>query len=273
MNKVRKPAVAGYFYPANREELKRDIALLLENSEPPIKLNDVFGIVSPHAGYLYSGKTAAYSYNMIKNKDIETVVIISPSHREYFPGISIFDGDAYQTPLGTIPLNNKMADALAENSKMIFRGITGHGAEHAIEVQLPFLQTVLKEFEIVPIVMGDQNKQFISELSLKLAEVIDDKTLIVASSDLSHYNAKAKAYEFDSIVERRIIDFEYDKLRDDLERGRCEACGGGPIVAMMQLAAGFNKKKAAVLHRSDSGDTSGDNNEVVGYLSAAIYGD
>jgi AmmeMemoRadiSam system protein B len=273
MSRVRKSAVAGYFYPANPDELREDIELFLNNSKPQVNVNNIFGVVSPHAGYSYSGSTAAYSYNIIRDRNIETVVIISPSHREYFAGNCIFDGDAYETPLGKIPLNKLIVEKLTENRKYIFKGITGHGAEHAIEVQLPFLQTVLKQFEIVPIVMGDQNKLFISELSSKLAEVIDDKTLIVASSDLSHYHAKLKAHELDSIVERRIIDFEYEKLREDLDDGACEACGGGPIVAMMQTAAMLNKKKSVILHRSDSGDTSGDNNEVVGYLSAAIYGD
>jgi AmmeMemoRadiSam system protein B len=249
------------------------IESLLTNSEPPIKAKNIFGIVSPHAGYLYSGKTAAYAYNLIKGKNIETVVIISPSHGEYFPGISIFDGDAYETPLGTIQLNKIMTEKLTGTGKLIFKGILGHKTEHAIEILLPFLQVVLKEFEIVPVVMGDQGKRFISELSSILAEVIDDKTLIVASSDLSHYYSKSKAHELDSIVERRINNFEYEKLRDDLEKGNCEACGGGPIVAMMQSASMLNKKKAVVLHRSDSGDISGDNTKVVGYLSAAIYGD
>jgi AmmeMemoRadiSam system protein B len=273
MSRIRKPAVAGYFYPSNPDKLTKDIELILTNSNPTIMPKDIFGIISPHAGYLYSGRTAAYAYNLIKGRNIETVVIISPSHREYFNGISIFDGDAYETPLGIIRLNKIMAEKLTTGGKLIFKGIAGHGEEHAIEVQLPFLQAVLNEFEIVPIVMGDQNKPFITELSSKLAEAIDNKTLIVASSDLSHYHTKTKAYELDSIVERRISNFEYEKLQDDLETGRCEACGGGPIVAMMQSAALLNKKRSVILHRSDSGDTSGDNKEVVGYLSAAIYGD
>jgi AmmeMemoRadiSam system protein B len=273
MNKIRKSSVAGQFYPANPDELKKEIELFLNSSEPLIKPKTVFGLVSPHAGYIYSGKTAAYAYQLIKDKNIETVVIISPSHHEYFPGISVFDGDAYETPLGIIQLNKNFIEKLTDNSRYIFKGIAGHKAEHAIEVQLPFLQTVLNNFEIVPIVMGDQGKTFITELSSRLAEVIDDKTLIVASSDLSHYHPKPKAYELDSLVERRIIDFEYEKLRDDLEKGHCEACGGGPIVAMMQVADMFNKNKAAVVHRSDSGDTSGDNKQVVGYLSAAVYGE
>ncbi|MGA7721976.1 MAG: AmmeMemoRadiSam system protein B [Ignavibacteriaceae bacterium] len=273
MYRVRKPAVAGYFYALNPDELKRDINSYLVNSNTQLNVNKIFGIVSPHAGYLYSGKTAGYAYNLLKGAVIKTVVIISPSHREYFPGISVYDGDAFETPLGTVPLNDIMCEKLTAAGKFIFRGTEGHREEHAVEVQLPFLQVVLKEFDIVPIVMGDQGEKFISGLSLKLSEIIDDNTLIVASSDLSHYHTKAKAFELDSVVERRIINFEYEKLRDDVDEGKCEACGCGPIVAMMKSAALLDNKRSAVLHRSDSGDVSGDNRQVVGYLSAAIYGD
>jgi hypothetical protein len=273
MSVIRKPAAAGYFYPSDPDELKENINLLLADSHPPVSIQNVLGIISPHAGYVYSGKTAAYAYNLISGNNVETAVIISPSHREYFQGISIYDGDVYETPLGKIRLNNVMSEKLAAGGKSIFRGRAGHNAEHAIEVQLPFLQVVLKEFEIVPIVMGDQNERLISELASKLSEVVDDKTLVVASSDLSHYHSKATAYKLDSIVERRIIDFDYEKLKIDLEKGNCEACGGGPIAAMMQCAAILKKGHSIILHRSDSGDTSGDNREVVGYLSAAVYGD
>jgi len=273
MSGIRKPVAAGYFYPSNPVELKENINLFLAASKPTSMISNLFGIVSPHAGYIYSGKTAAYVYTLLDGSNIETVVIISPSHREYFQGISIYDGDAYETPLGIIRINDIMSEKLTAGSKSIFRGIAGHKAEHAIEVQLPFLQVVLKEFEIVPIVMGDQSERLISELSSKFAEIIDGKTLIVASSDLSHYHEKSIAYGLDSIVENRINNFEYEKLRADLEKGKCEACGGGPIVAMMQCASILNKKRAVVLHRSDSGDISGNNKEVVGYLSAAVYGD
>jgi AmmeMemoRadiSam system protein B len=273
MYRVRKPAVAGYFYALKPDELKRDINSYLASSHIPVIVNKIFGIVTPHAGYLYSGKTAGYAYNLIKGAGIRTVVIIAPSHREYFPGISVYDGDAFETPLGMVPLNSIMCEKLTIESKFIYRGAEGHRDEHAVEVQLPFLQIVLKEFDIVPIVMGDQGEKFISELSLKLTEVVDDKTLIVASSDLSHYHTKSKAFELDSVVERRIINFEYEKLRDDVDNGKCEACGCGPIVTMMKSAAILHNNGSAVLNRSDSGDVSGDNKEVVGYLSAAIYGD
>jgi len=123
MKDIREPAVAGMFYPSSESKLKSELALLLDLYKPEETLNDAIGIVSPHAGYIYSGKTAAFAYNAISQKTITTIVIISPSHREYFPGISIYSGDAYKTPLGVVPLNKQMCDKLTANSKLIFAGI------------------------------------------------------------------------------------------------------------------------------------------------------
>jgi len=273
MNKVRKPVVAGIFYPAEKQKLQDEINLLLSLSKSESKLPKVTGMISPHAGYIYSGRTASYAYNLLKDHNYKNVIILSPSHREYFPGISIYDGDAFETPLGTIPINNDFADRIINGSRAIFKSTKGHKEEHAIEVQLPFLQTVLKDFNIIPVVLGDQGKSFVDELAAKLSEVLDEDTLIVASSDLSHYHSKYEANQLDSIVEKRVADFDFDGLQNDLENKVCEACGGGPVVAMMKAAFRVNKRNSIILNRSDSGDTSGDNSEVVGYLSAAVYGD
>jgi AmmeMemoRadiSam system protein B len=269
--KIRHQQVAGYFYPAEKEKLQRDISLMLETSKPKNVYSKIFGIVSPHAGYVYSGNTAASAYNLIKGKNYKTVIVISPSHSEYFPGISIYDGDAYETPLGIVELNQQMIDKLVDNTKIIFRGIQGHRKEHALEVQIPFLQSVLKEFKIVPIVMGDQSKMFVDELADKISKVIDDETLIVASSDMSHFYSSEEADRLDSVVEKRINDFDFENLLIDLDNHKCEACGGGPIAAMMKAASKKNVNNSVVINRSDSGDVTGDKSEVVGYLSAVIY--
>jgi MEMO1 family protein len=198
-------------------------------------------------------------------------VVISPSHSEYFPGISVFEGDAYETPLGLLEVDKEFVDKIVNGSKIIFKGFEGHRNEHALEVQLPFLQSVIKNFKIVPIVMGDQRKEYVDELADALAKTIDDETLIVASSDLSHFHSKQEANILDSVVADRIQEFDFEKLQGDLEKHNCEACGGGPIAVLMKAASLKNYKHSAVLHRSDSGDITGDNSEVVGYLSAVIY--
>ena len=273
MNYIRPPQVAGYFYPSNPEKLRKDVKLLLDVTKPKEKVNNIFGIVSPHAGYVYSGKTAAHAYNLLVGKKYKRVVIISPSHSEYFPGISIFEGDAYETPLGMLKVDKEFREKLETEDGIIFKGFEGHRREHALEVQLPFLQSVLEEFKIVPIVMGDQSRRNIDVLAKNLAEVADDETLIVASSDMSHFYSKSQADRLDSVVERRVREFDFDSLQNDLTDRNCEACGGGPIVVLMKAAKLKNIQHSMVLHRSDSSDVTGDEKEVVGYLSAVFYGD
>lgn len=273
MQYVRPPQVAGYFYPADPDKLKKDINVLLENSKPEKKVDKIFGIVSPHAGYIYSGKTAAHVYKLLAGKNYKRVIIISPSHAEYFRGVSVFEGDAYETPLGLIEVDKKFAEKLVNGSKNVFKGFEGHKNEHALEVQLPFLQSVLSNFKIVPLVMGDQSRETIDALAKRLAETVDDETLVVASSDMSHHHSKSEAYQLDSIVEKRINDFDFENLQRDLDFHNCEACGGGPIVALMKAAALRNINHSAVIHRSDSGDVTGDTDGVVGYLSAVVYRD
>ncbi len=271
--KIRHQQVAGYFYPAEKEKLKQDIALLLQVAKPVKVFNKIFGIVSPHAGYIYSGKTAAYAYNLLKDKSYKTVIIISPSHAEYFPGISIYDGDAYETPLGLVEIDQEITEKILADSKIVFKGIQGHRREHALEVQIPFLQSVLKDFKIVPIVMGDQSKMFVDHLAEKISEVVDENTLIVASSDMSHFYDSEEADRLDSVVEQRINDFDFEQLIKDIDDHECEACGAGPIAAMMKAAALKNINQSYVINRSDSGDVTGDTSEVVGYLSAVVYKD
>jgi len=273
MNYVRPAQVAGHFYPSNPDKLRKDINLLLDVTKPKEKFERVFGIVAPHAGYVYSGKTAAHAYNLLVGKKYKRVVIISPSHSEYFPGVSIFKGDAYETPLGILKVDKEFREKLLTNDDVIFKGFEGHRREHALEVQLPFLQSVLQDFKIVPVVMGDQSRRNIDVLAKKLSEVSDDETLIVASSDLSHFYSKSQADKLDSVVEKRVREFDFDSLQYDLDNHTCEACGGGPIVALMKAANLKNIRRSMVLSRTDSGDVTGDNSEVVGYLSAVFYGD
>jgi MEMO1 family protein len=272
MSRIRSAAVAGLFYPRDPNELSNLIDELISAANPFPNKSDLIGLVSPHAGYIYSGLTAAFGFKLLEKKTYKKVIIISPSHREYFKGISIYDGNGYETPFGQVEVDEVITENLVSESSMIFRGIEGHRNEHAIEVQLPFLQKVLSDFKIIPIVMGDQRKIFIDTLADAISNTLDENTLIIASSDLSHFYPKQTAYELDSIIEKRILNYEADKLEEDLNQNKCEACGGGPIVALMKSAAIKNNVRAEVLHRSDSGDVSGDNKKVVGYLSAAIYG-
>jgi MEMO1 family protein len=271
MKQIREPQVAGMFYPSNSKELKKQIKGFLNEVEIDDNFNRVAGIVSPHAGYIYSGKTAAHAFKTLQNKKYDNVIVISPSHREYFHGVSIYPGDAYKTPLGEIPINKELRGKIISQSDLVFEGIEGHRAEHALEVQLPFLQVMLPGFKLVPLVIGDQQKANIYELADVLANVIDDQTLLVASSDLSHFYTKSHAKRIDSRIAKHINEFNYDELQNDLDGKRCEACGGGGIVALLRALKINNFASSKVIVQSDSGDITGDDSEVVGYLSAIVY--
>lgn len=268
---VRKPAVAGMFYPENESELRKVITDHLEDNPANFTTNKIFGIVAPHAGYMYSGGTAASAYNLLINRHYSKVVVLSPSHREFFHGVSVYNGEAYITPLGELKVDKELRDRLTKISPVIKISNMGHGAEHALEVQLPFLQSVLSDFTLLPIVIGDQSSEFVYSLAEAIAEIWDENTLVVASTDLSHFHSRETAERLDGIVESHIDNFEFAKLQDDLEFRNCEACGGGAVVALMKAAQIKGFRKAKVLKHTDSSDITGDTREVVGYLSAVVY--
>jgi AmmeMemoRadiSam system protein B len=278
MNLTREPAVAGAFYPESKERLKNDIQSMLDITKTQEKFNNVFGLIVPHAGYIYSGKTAAYAYNLIIGKNYKTVIVISPSHYEYFPGSSIYDGDAYITPLGKIPIDTELREKFVSQNEFVFADKQGHRVdynhrEHALEVQLPFLQMTLSEFKLLPIVIGDQRKKYIEALSDTLSTSINNETLIVVSTDLSHFYTRKKAESMDSLIEIHINNFDDEGLIEDLQNEICSACGGGGVVTLIKTAKKKGIRNSKVLYRTDSGETSGDLTGVVGYLSAVIYSD
>lgn len=273
MNKIRKPAVAGMFYPDEKDMLINEVDLLLELNDQGRKIENLFGLVAPHAGYIYSGKTASIAYNLLKNSKFKKVILISPSHKDFFKGSCIYDGDFYYTPLGPVEIDAENRERFTEYSESIFAGEEGHRAEHAVEVHLPFLQRALGDFKLTPIVIGNQSEEYIAELAQKIAENWDEETIVIASSDLSHFHSQEEANLLDAVVENSINHFDYEGLSASLVAGKCEACGGGPIIAMMKAAemCGFNKAK--VIYRNDSSEALGITDEVVGYLSAVVYGD
>ncbi len=273
--KIRKPAVAGMFYPNDKIELLENLEFLFQQAENIESISvsaEIKGIISPHAGYIYSGKTAAKAYYYLKNSKINKVIVISPSHREYFPGISIYDGDFYETPLGKIKINEEIRKELTYHSKFIFEGEFGHKQEHALEVQLPFLQFVLQnEFELIPIVMGDQKDGYVDELAKLLSKIDLQNVLIIASSDLSHYYSQKDAEFLDSRIEKDIREFNIEQLVKDNNRKLVEACGIGPMISLMKTMQNVGIKNSEVVYRTNSGETSLDFHQVVGYLSAIFY--
>lgn len=272
-SKIRKPAVAGMFYPGNSETLEREVAVFLESAHPERNVNEIYGLVAPHAGYMYSGGVAARAYRQVMDRDYDVVVVISPSHHVYFEKISVYDGDYYETPLGLVPVEKDLSLALADADPQIIYSSIGHeGQEHALEVQLPFLQHVLEDFKLIPVVMGNQNLENIIALSEGLSKVLQgQKALIVASSDLSHYHSYDEAVRMDSIVVAHINNYTEENLYDDLVSGVCEMCGGGPVISMMKACRNLGADKSKVILYRNSGDVTDERSQVVGYLAAMIY--
>lgn len=278
--KVREAGVAGSFYPADPAALTAMMDGMLAGAEqPPIK-DPILAVVAPHAGYQYSGPVAAYTYGALKGRKYSRVVVIAPSHFESFDYTSIYDGDAYVTPLGTVHVDKAFAAQLTKMSSTMRLSGRGHvptsaGAEHAIEVQLPWLQRVLGNFELVPIVMGDQSYENSRALGVALAKLIQgapqgESTLIVASSDLSHYHPYDDAVKIDHKTLHALEVWDYFSMSRNFQTRVWEACGGAPIVATMIAAEHMGANQAQVLKYANSGDTAGDHSRVVGY-SADVF--
>ena len=273
---VRPPAVAGSFYPADAQQLAAMVDDFIARAKPA-QVQDLVAIVAPHAGYTYSGPVAGYSYALLKGRKIARVVVIAPSHYEAFGFSSVFDGEAYSTPLGQVPVDRAFAAKLAAGGHLIRLSGQGHTPtedrrEHALEVQLPFLQRALAgPFQIVPIVMGNQSYEACRTLGLALAKLIQGTdTLIVASSDLSHFHPYDDAVKIDRKTLNAIEEWDYLSMSRNFERQVWEACGGGPIIAAMIASERLGAHQAKLLKYANSGDSTGDHSRVVGYGAVAI---
>jgi AmmeMemoRadiSam system protein B/AmmeMemoRadiSam system protein A len=273
---VRQAAVAGSFYPADPKTLSAMIDDMLAHASPPPIDGQILAVVAPHAGYQFSGPVAAYTYAALKGRKFSRVVVIAPSHYEPFDFTSIYDGDAYATPLGTVRVDKAFAKQLAKMSPTFRLSSQGHvptpkGAEHALEVQLPWLQRVLGDFELVPVVMGDQSYENSRALGVALAKMVQgNDVLIVASSDLSHYHPYDEAVKIDHKTLNALQAWDYFSMSRNFEAQIWEACGGAPIVAAMIAAERMGANQALVLKYANSGDTAGDHSRVVGY-SADVF--
>jgi MEMO1 family protein len=274
--KVRPLAVAGSFYPADPAELGKMIEGFLAKVAPS-PVNDLVAIVSPHAGYEFAGPVAAYSYALLKGRKYDRVVVIAPSHYEAFGYASVYDGSAYTTPLGQVPVDQAFAAKLAGTSKVIRLSGAGHTPsrdklEHSIETQLPYLQKVIGQFQLVPIIMGDQSYEACRALGVALAKLVEGtNTLIVASSDLSHYHTYDQAGKMDHKTLRAIEEWDYLSMSRNFDAEVWEACGGGPIIAAMIASERLGANQAKVLKYLNSGDTGNDKSRVVGYGAAIFY--
>ncbi|MEE9336859.1 MAG: AmmeMemoRadiSam system protein B [Methylococcaceae bacterium] len=261
MKTIRPPAVAGMFYPENPDTLKDMIEQDLAQANPASVASVAFVpkvLIVPHAGYIYSGPIAASAFALLKpyRQLIKQVVIIGPSHRVGFNGVAISSADAFDTPLGAIPID-KSAQAKLSKITGVHIINEAHAAEHSLEVQLPFLQTILDKFSIVPIVAGDASPQLISSI----IEILwgNPETLILISSDLSHYHPYRIAQQLDKITSQAILDLDVNTI-DSMH-----ACGCVGIRGLLTFAQ-RHPLEASLLDLRNSGDTAGSSKDnVVGY--------
>lgn len=270
---TRTPTYAGQFYEGNPERLKKSINQYLEKADVVEIPGTLVGLISPHAGYIYSGPVAAYGYKQLVEKKYDTVIVLAPSHRARFGGVSIIPSGVYRTPLGDVPIDSELAKKIASHNPDKFGFVRGvHEAEHSLEVQVPFLQATLQEgWKIVPIVYGDNDLRTCAMVAEAIAPHYDPgKHLIVASTDMSHYYPYEKANEMDRVALKYVTSLDIEGLIDAFKAGKCELCGTGPVLTIMVFTRALGGK-AKLLKYANSGDTSGRKGEVVGYCSVAFY--
>ncbi len=261
MPKIRYPAVAGAFYPADAGQLKQMLSHYLDDT---LAEGDVpKAVIVPHAGYIYSGPVAASAYARLRpaRQKIKRVVLIGPSHRVGFKGLAISTADCFMTPLGAIPLDKKSIEKIALLPFVHYLD-DAHAAEHSLEVHLPFLQQILSDFSLLPIVAGDAPAGQVTEVLEQLWG--GEETLIVISSDLSHYHDYATACRLDQDTSQKIENLQFEQLDFD------SACGRVPVSGLLALA----RKKSLTVKTIDlrnSGDTAGDKSRVVGYGAYVIH--
>jgi MEMO1 family protein len=269
---VRASILAGTWYPGTPDALTKTVQGYLSEARAPRPDGRLKAIIVPHAGYRYSGGVAAYAYRLLQGSRFTRVILIGPSHRVAFRGVSVNLQSAYKTPLGIVPVDQETGRKLLDIGPNIRWLGKAHALEHSLEIQLPFLQTVLHDFQIVPIVMGEQDIKTCSDLADTLIKVLGDspETLVLASTDLSHFHNYKQAKALDLRFIEQVQRFDPEGLLKDLLSGKCEACGAGPVITTLLTARKLGADNAVILKYANSGDVTGDHTRVVGYISAAL---
>lgn len=270
---VKEPNVSGSFYPADRKRLAADIDRYLSVPAVSSQNGRLLAIVAPHAGYIYSGSVAGYSYAQLKGKNIRRVVLLGPTHYADISGAAIYPGSGMSTPLGVVRVDENLSRLFSDDISGVKLSAGPFQREHSLEVQLPFLQQVLQDFTVVPILIGQMTRESYRHLSDSIATLLknDETALLVISTDLSHYHDRSTASAKDS----KVLDAMARLAAGDLERllmsGEGEACGGGPVLYGMAAVRGAGATEAKLYRYADSGDMSGDHKRVVGYGAMGFY--
>jgi AmmeMemoRadiSam system protein B len=268
---VRPSPIAGQWYPGAPDLLRDRVQAFLDAAEVELLDGRPVALVAPHAGHIYSGGVAAHAYWLVQGAHHDVVAIVAPNHRiaNYAPYLTTAHA-AYWTPLGEVPLAGDLVAAL--DTRLGLSRVR-RDEEHSLEIQIPFLQVALAdEFRLLPVMLNDQSREACYVLGEALADLLrDQNSLLVASTDLSHFVDAETAADLDGAVTDRIAAFDPEGLLDVLETGKGRACGGGPTVAVMLAARALGADRAELLKYATSGDVTGDYHSVVGYAAAALY--
>jgi AmmeMemoRadiSam system protein B/AmmeMemoRadiSam system protein A len=261
-------------YTGDAAELARRVDAMIAAAEAPPHAGAPLAVISPHAGYVYSGAIAGYAYRAVQGQRYDTVVVIGPSHRDPFTGLSVYDTTRFDTPLGQIPCDRELIGKLLGAHPNIGYRPSAHREEHSLEVQVPFLQRALSGFKLVMVVAGGHDPEANLTFAAALAEYARHKrVLVVASSDLSHYHSYSEANALDAVALKAIAAMDADALERDIRAGRTEACGILPVLITLEYARRVGATKGVLLKRANSGDTAGPKDQVVGYAALAFWKD
>jgi len=276
----RAPAVAGTFYPNNVKELTELIEYSFRNhlfgpgKVPPYSgdKHKIYGIISPHAGYFYSGAVAANGFYEVSSMDFHDVIMVGPNHYGIGSWVAAMRDGTWETPFGDIQVNSQLAEKIAAKSSDLDFDDYAHSRDHCLEAQLPFLQYIEPNFKIVPIVLISQTRDIAIDLGNAISDTITEKdnlnsTLLLASSDLTHYEPNSEAHRKDSELIKPILALDINKFYAVLERLDVSACGYGAIATMMVAAKNLGATRGELLKYATSGDIAGDITAVVGYSS------
>ena len=273
MKSIREARFAGSWYPGDAVALAADLDRYFKDAEPFEAPSPVWGLVSPHAGYVYSGPTAAWAYGTLVPGAYRTVVVLAPSHRVPFGGVSPWPSGSYRTPLGSISVDADFVAAALGGWSDSQELPVAHAAEHSLEMQLPFLQRRLGSFLLVPIIIGGHSRELVRELARRLHEASAGRNdvLVVASTDLSHFHAAPEAERLDAVARECIEAVDPDGVWEAVEEGTSELCGVMPVMTVLEMARRRSGSHAKVLAYTHSGRVTGDTGSVVGYLAAALW--
>jgi len=271
MGTIRNPVVAGQFYPGTKEPLLKMITSMVEKSSVKI---EAIGVISPHAGYPYSGPVAGAVLSAIKPKS--KYIILGPNHTGLGPAFSLSKAASWKTPLGEVAIDEDLRNKLLSCSGFIEADDVAHMGEHSIEVQLPILQAIQKEFTFVPIVVASDNLDSYKAVGRDIANAIKElgmekEVSIIASSDMTHYESDESVRTKDKAAIEAILELDSDELFKRIRRMGISMCGYGPTAVMISAAKILGAKKAKLIKYQTSGDTSGDYSSVVGYAGITIY--